>query len=93
MQLSSKHASVAGRSPIPVAISANRPMALVSIGWLLVATVCLGAARLNANVTPAGDVQAADERAVATRLVDFRPNGLAPSAFADWAEADKHAAE
>lgn len=63
------------------------------MGWLLAATVCLGTARLHANIAAPNNDQAADARKVVTRVVDFRPNGLAPSAFADWADADKRATE
>ncbi len=93
VQHGSAQPSVSGRSA-NLFISALHPhRAAATIGWLLVAFVCLGAARLNANVSLASDDRSADVRKVATRVVEFQPNSLAPSTFADWVEADKSASE
>jgi hypothetical protein len=52
----------------------------------IVATICFGAARIHASGSIASNERPLETPAITTRLLDFQPNAIAPSAFADWSD-------
>ena len=65
---------------------ASRTLGLPVLGCFLVATVSFGFARIHASGSMASGDHVVAPAAVTTRVIDFKPQAFAPSAYADWTD-------